>query len=154
MKKNKFFSQILVFGLKDCTFIRRGSEEPLNEFPIYETVINSQDMKLWLCSHPHLWKGENGLKIFEETKNELEKRLVGRKVYVLCLCYEEEEEEEEREMGLREEELCIEIRPTKIPIPQSKIRPDFIPNLANFPSWSWITGQAMRNYKIKTRNKE
>lgn len=85
MKKNKFFSQILVFGLKDCTFIRRGSEEPLNEFPIYETVINSQDMKLWLrCSHPHLWKGENGLKIFEETKNELEKRLVGRKVYVLC----------------------------------------------------------------------
>lgn len=74
------------------------------------------------------------MKIFEETKNELEKRLVGRKVYVLCLCYEEEEEEEEREMGLREEELCIEIRPTKIPIPQSKIRPDFIPNLANFPS--------------------
>jgi len=39
-----------------------------------------------------------------------------------------------REDGDEDEELCIEIRPTKIPIPQSKIRPDFIPNLANFPS--------------------
>jgi hypothetical protein len=36
----------------------------------------------------------------------------------------------------QEEELCIEIRPTKIHIPQSKIRPDFIPNLVknNFTS--------------------
>jgi len=33
-----------------------------------------------------------------------------------------------------EDELCREIRPTKIHIPQSKIRPDFIPNLANFPN--------------------
>lgn len=114
--------------------------------PRHETVTPLQPS-------PFVKRWKIGLKILEETKN-WKKGLVGRKVYVLCLCYEEEEEEEEREMGLREEELCIEIRPTKIPIPQSKIRPDFIPNLANFPSWSWITGQAMRNYKIKTRNKE
>lgn len=43
--------------------------------------------------------------------------------------------------GRKEEELCIEIRPTKTHIPQSKIRPDFIPNLPKFPSWFELQGK-------------
>lgn len=145
MKKNKFFSQILVFGLKDCTFIRRGSEEPLNEFPIYDAVINSQDMKLWLrCSHPHLWKGEKLDWRFWKKQRIGKKGWLEERFMFCVLCYDEKKEKEMGFLEEEEEELCIEIRPTKIPIPQSKIRPDFIPNLANFPSWSWITGQAMR----------
>lgn len=41
----------------------------------------------------------------------------------------------------KEEELCIEIRPTKTHVPQSKIRPDFIPNLPKFPSWFELQGK-------------
>lgn len=48
--------------------------------------------------------------------------------------------------GRKEEELCIEIRPTKTHIPQSKIRPDFIPNLPKFPSWFELQGKQWKKY--------
>jgi len=43
-------------GLKESTLVGRGSEEPLDEFPVYDAVINGQHMKLRLCcGHPH-WR--------------------------------------------------------------------------------------------------
>lgn len=148
---------------KSSTLVWRGFEELLNEYPIYVVVINSQHMKLWLCSHPH-WLQQTTQKlkmdwIEDEVKKEewigkrnglnFERMAFWYVIIYFIFLYEKEMMRMEEE----EEELCNEIRPTKIPIQQSKIRPDFIPNLANFPSWYWITGQAMGNYKIKTRNK-
>lgn len=51
-------------------------------------------------------------------------------------------------------ELCIEIRrrPTNIHIPQSKIRPDFIPNLVNFPTW--FLNYRASNAKEKEKQKK
>lgn len=48
-EKNPIFFFFSDFG----TLIGRGSEQPLNQLPIYKAVINSQHMKLRICSHPH-----------------------------------------------------------------------------------------------------
>jgi len=38
---------------RKITMKRRGFEEPLNQHSVNNTVINSQNMKLCLCSHTH-----------------------------------------------------------------------------------------------------
>jgi len=41
---------------KKSTMERRSFEEPLNQHSINNTIINSQNMELVLCSHAHYLK--------------------------------------------------------------------------------------------------
>lgn len=111
--------------------------------PWYDEVLRSLSINfrsMRLSSTAKTWNWESaGIPIFSLHDQLIEERV---RIWFLlgwwCFFYVRRR---------RREELCNEIRPTNIHIPQSKIRPDFIPNLANFPTWFWITGQAMQKAK-------
>lgn len=107
------------------TLIWRGFEKSLNKLPIYDTVINSQNMKLCHNLDSKFWKykTKKKLRMFEDNK--------GREIEE---CYEDKDEWERMSHFNRVDIIFKEIQnpPRKSDSLESKILTDFIAESAGF----------------------